>query len=255
MSTAISRCRVCGLSGNEISSYCHDIEAYLCQKNDGHLIRVAGPSFEVVSAWATAGVPLKVAFKGIDRYCDRYYSKGPRRRPVRIGFCDADVLDVFDEWRRALGLAPDRVSDSGSLETDGERHAEPRKGASLPAHLERVLLRLTNARVQGTLGPAADPLLDRVSTELDAARASARGIRGDARLTLIGRLAALDSEVMQLARQSLDSTTAADVERQAVEELSPFRDQMAPDRWVRAREAAIVRLIRERLTLPIIAFE
>jgi hypothetical protein len=255
MSTATSRSKVCGLSGNEISSYCRDVEAYLCQKNDGHLIRVAGPSFEVVSGWASAGVPLKVAFKGIDRYCDRYYGKGPRRRPVRIDFCDADVLDVFDEWRRALGLAANRVSESGSLETGGEQPAEPRKGTSLPAHLERVLLRLTNARVQGTLGPAADSLLDRVSSELDAARASARGVRGDARLALIGRLTALDAEVMQVARTALDAAVAADFERQATEELMAFRDQMAPDRWLRARDMAVVRLIRERLMLPTIAFE
>ena len=84
--------------------YCREIESYLCQKNGGHLIRVVGPSFEMVSKWAADGVPLKVAFRGIDRYCERHDKKGPRRRPVRIDFCEADVLDVFDEWRRALGL-------------------------------------------------------------------------------------------------------------------------------------------------------
>jgi hypothetical protein len=36
---------------------------------------------------------------------DRFAAKGPRRRPVRVEFCDADVLDVFDEWRRAVGVA------------------------------------------------------------------------------------------------------------------------------------------------------
>ena len=41
--------------------------------------------------------------RGIDRYFERYYAKGPRRRPVRVEFCEADVLDVFDEWRRAVG--------------------------------------------------------------------------------------------------------------------------------------------------------
>ena len=75
----------------------------------GHLIRVVGPSFEIVSGWAAQGVPLKVAFAGIDRYFERYYRKGPRRRPVKIDFCDADVLDAFDEWRRALGLGGARA--------------------------------------------------------------------------------------------------------------------------------------------------
>src|SRR5919206_4455135 len=86
------------------SEFCQQIEAYLCRKNDGHLIRVTGPSFELVSSWAAQGIPLKVAYAGIDRYFERYYRKGPRRRPVKIDFCAADVLDVFDEWRRAIGI-------------------------------------------------------------------------------------------------------------------------------------------------------
>ncbi len=88
----------------QIADYCREIEAYLCRKNDGHLIRVVGPSFDIVSTWAEQGVPLKVACEGIDRYFARYYRKGPRRRPVKIDFCEADVLDVFDEWRRAVGV-------------------------------------------------------------------------------------------------------------------------------------------------------
>jgi len=87
-----------------VDEYCRAIETYLCQKNDGHLIRVVGPSFEIVSGWASSGIPLKVAYQGIDRYFERYYAKGSRRRPVKIDFCEADVLDVFDAWRRALGL-------------------------------------------------------------------------------------------------------------------------------------------------------
>jgi len=63
-----------------VDEYCREIETYLCQKNDGHLIRVVGPSFGVVSGWAEQGVPLKIAFAGIDRYFERYYRKGPRRR-------------------------------------------------------------------------------------------------------------------------------------------------------------------------------
>ena len=87
-----------------VEDYCRQVEAYLCRKNDGHLIRIVGPAFEQVCGWAEKGVPLNVAMRGIDRYFDRYYAKGPRRRPVRVEFCEADVMDVFDEWRRALGI-------------------------------------------------------------------------------------------------------------------------------------------------------
>jgi hypothetical protein len=66
-----------------VDEYCREIETYLCRKNDGHLIRVVGPSFEVVSGWADQGVPLKVAFSGIDRYFERYYRKGARAGPSK----------------------------------------------------------------------------------------------------------------------------------------------------------------------------
>src|ERR671915_145319 len=111
-----------------VERYCHELERYLCRKNDGHLIRIVGPAFEQVCGWAARGVPLKVAQRGIDRYFERYYAKGPRRRPVRIEFCEADVLDVFDEWRRAVGIA-------AHVDTQTEAAAASRR--SLPSHLER----------------------------------------------------------------------------------------------------------------------
>ena len=51
--------------------YVREIESYLCRKNGGHLIRIVGPAFEMVRGWAEQGVPLKVAFRGIDRRCER----------------------------------------------------------------------------------------------------------------------------------------------------------------------------------------
>ena len=136
------------------SDFCHEIEAYLCRKNDGHLIRVVGPSFDLVSSWAEQGVPLKVALQGIDRYFERYYRKGPRRRPVKIDFCEADVLDVFDEWRRATGVltVAARSGGSGESSESHESHEsqipnpESRR-SSLPAHLSRVALRAFHTRV------------------------------------------------------------------------------------------------------------
>jgi hypothetical protein len=236
----------------QIADFCREIETYLCQKNDGHLIRVVGPSFDLVSRWAADGVPLKVAFRGIDRYFERYYRKGPRRRPVRVDFCEADVLDVFDEWRRAVGLtaeAPVAPSSPGQAEAGPER-----RNGSLPLHLERVLLRLSNARAKGLVGVEADNLIDRVSIELDMARAVAGGMRGEARRALLDRLTALDAELMNMARAALDDVQRQTFERDADEELSGFRDRMTADAYRRARVALVDRLVRERLGLPVVSF-
>jgi hypothetical protein len=217
---------------DSIADFCREIEAYLRRKNEGHLIRIVGPSFAVVSGWAERGIPLKVACEGIDRYFERYYRNGARRRPVKIDFCDADVLDVFDEWRRAVG-APGPEGES--------RTADSRR--SLPDHLERAVTKLTGARASGAIGAAADAIIDRVSLELDAARAKPGGVRGEARSALVARLAALDRELVETARTWLDAAALAELTREADGELAPFR------------AGTIDRLVRSRFALPTVSFE
>lgn len=236
-----------------IADFCREVETYLCRKNDGHLIRVVGPSFELVSRWAELGVPLKVAFAGIDRYFERYYRKGPRRRPVKIDFCEADVLDVFDEWRRATGITQ-RTVDSQQSTVDSRSSTESVGHTSLPRHLERAIARLTSARASGTIDAAFDALIDRVSGELDAARAIAGGIRGDARRALIARLESLDEELMTRARAALDPGVLNEIAYEADAELAPFRAGMASEAAALARQRAMNRLVRERLGLPTIAY-
>jgi hypothetical protein len=239
----------------DVAEFCREIETYLCRKNDGHLIRVTGPSFELVSGWAERGVPITVAYAGIDRYFERYYRQGPRRRPVKIDFCEADVLDVFDEWRRATGVTQASV-DSRQSSVDSESSVESQQSnkASLPAHLQRVVMRLTSARSGGSVGPAFDALIDRVADELETARSAAGGIRGERRRQLVERLAALDRELLLEARAATGEDTLDALRREADTELAPFKGGMAADALARAREAAIDRLVRERYRLPTIAF-
>jgi len=234
----------------QIADFCREIESYLCRKNDGHLIRVTGPSFDLVANWAKRGIPIKVAFKGIDRSFERYYRKGPRRRPVRIDFCEADVLDVFDEWQRATGLV---VPPGDDIRDDDKRDTGQRL-SSLPKHLERVVLRLTSARTSGLLDAGFDGLIDRVSAELDAARTPGRGLRGETRQALIDRLERLDAELLQQAHTLLDDESRARLAREADEDLAPFRSGMSAAAFGGARSAAIDRLVRERYQLPVVAY-
>jgi hypothetical protein len=236
----------------EVESYCRHLEAYLCRKNDGHLIRIVGPAFEQVCGWAARGVPVKVAERGIDRYFERYYAKGPRRRPVQIQFCEPDVFDVFDEWRRAIGvpLREAGAGEEGSAEQ--EDRARDRQG-SLPAHLDRVIARLT--AVRGGEDRSLDEVLDRFVRELDAARAGARGMRGEARAAFLDRLQSMDAELTAAARAQCDPGLLRQLEGEADTELAPFRERMPREAFEQSRRAAVDRLIRERRRLPVIRFE
>jgi hypothetical protein len=228
--------------------YCRAIEAHLCRKNDGHLVRIVGPAFELVCGWATRGVPLKVAMRGIDRYFERYYAKGPRRRPVRIDFCEADVFDVFDEWRRAVGVGMLAAGDrDGDAEESSHRHG------SLPSHLERVIARLSTLRT-GTNRPI-DATVDAIVRELDGARSAAKTWRGDVRQAFLERLRLLDRTLIEAARGEQDAAALEQLGVEADAELAPFRERMPRQAYEQSRRAAVDRLIRERGRLPVIAFE
>jgi hypothetical protein len=231
----------------DIGAYCRAIENYLCRRNEGHLVRVVGPAFDCVTSWATKGVPLRVAYRGIDRCVDRLAAKANRRRPVRVEFCDADVLDVFDEWRRAVGVptaGPDAAGDEAGI---------ARRHASLGAHLDRVVARLTALRASGAanLGDVVDVLV----AEIDGARSGAKGLRGEARRQLLDRLRAMDAQLLASMRERLDAATLAGLTAEAAAELAPFRDRMPADAYSRAEAACIDRLVRDRFALPVVAFE
>jgi hypothetical protein len=226
-----------------VEDYCRQIESYLCRKNDGHLIRIVGPAFEQVCGWAEKGVPLTVAMRGVDRYVERYYAKGPRRRPVRIEFCEADVLDVFDEWRRALGI----TAASADSTEPAPRHE------SLPAHLERVVARLTALRAGHDR--SLDATLDHVVSAIDTARATAKNLRGDARHTLIERLREFDRALVAAAYEHCDEPARAALAAAADEELAAFRARMAPEAYAQSHRALVDRLVREKRGLPVVSFE
>ncbi|HUE88879.1 MAG TPA: hypothetical protein VMO26_22605 [Vicinamibacterales bacterium] len=225
-----------------VESYCRDIEAYLCRKNDGHLIRVTGPAFERVTRWAEQGIPLAVACEGIDRYFERQSRKGPRRRPVRIEFCEADVLDAFDAWRRAVGV---------TLEPDA---GAARARSSLATHMERAIARLTSLRASRHALEALGDVLERVTRELDRLQPQARTARGHAREALLESLVVLDGELMQAAMRAVDDQGRLDAMRDAAAQLAPFRERMTAEAYDRACTAAMERHVRERFNLPTLTF-
>jgi hypothetical protein len=228
----------------DVGEYCREIETYLCQKNEGHLIRIVGPAFERVCGWAARGVPLKIAFRGIDRYCERYYTKGPRRRPVRIEFCEADILDAFDDWRRAVGVA-----------AAGNGTAEPARKPSLASHIERVTERLTSLQGGGTRPAEFVEEIGRAVRELDELKGEAQHARGDRRKEIVAELDRLDRAIVEAAAGGVTAGAAAALEREAEAELTPFAARMTAEAYAAAKRAAYARLLRDVAGLPVIRYE
>jgi hypothetical protein len=229
------------------SDYVRQVESYLCQKNKGHLIRVVGPAFELVCEWVARGVPLKVALRGIDRCCERRLAKGVRRRPIRIEFCEADVLDAFDEWRRAVGATAIAGEDGNGVVAS----RKPSRGV----HLERVIARLAHVRGGGPPASELHRQLDQTVRQLEEIAASAARARGDARAGIIARLAELDAALMTTARGALIASEAERLRAEAIEELAPFGARMPADARTRATDLAFQRLVRDAAGLPTLTYE
>jgi hypothetical protein len=238
----------------DLSEYCRELEAYLCRKNGGHLVRIVGPAFEQVCGRANRGVPLTVAYRGIDRYCERLEARqgvregarngGGRRRPVRVEFCEGDILDLFDDWRRAVGV----VQSQGEAEPD----ASARKPA-LTAHLERVVGRLVGSRVRRS--PAFEQHVEALLGEIDRLSGVSKKSRGDARTAILDRLATLDRELVRAAAAELDPDALASARREAEAELAPFGSRLSAEMRTQAVEAAFERLVRDSLGLPQIRYQ
>ncbi len=233
----------------DVESYCRDLEAYLCQKNDGHLIRITGPAFERIQGWAQQGIPLKVAEAGIDRYFERYYRKGARRRPVQIVFCEADVLDAFDDWRRAVGLSRVTADAEGGPDVE-EPVAASRPRRSLASQIDGALARLTVLRGSDKAGPIIGPALEAAVRSLDALRPDAERVRGDARDALLQRVTEIEDTLAAEALAALRPDQRQAFEKDADAELAPFRPRMTAEAYAQSRRAAIHRLVRQHFGLP-----
>jgi hypothetical protein len=154
------------------------------------------------------------------------------------------VLDAFDEWRRAIGVAQEQQDQAPAT----------RSKASLATHIEQVVARLTTLRASAQRTRVIDTTLEQVARELDQLLPGAKGARGATREQLVTRLADLDSLLGRAALEAVDAGIRAEAVTAATEQLAPFRERMSRAAYDRACAAAVERQVREHLGLPDIAF-
>jgi hypothetical protein len=251
--------------------YCRAIEAHLCRQNGGHLVRIVGPAFQTVSGWFAKGIPFAIVRQGIDRTVARDRAKpqtGSARRPVRVEFCEADVLDAFDAWRRAVGVGmagdrDDAARDAGAgapPPDDGDaidRQPRSPRTPSLATHVDRAMQRLTQALLDlGRFTPAeaaaARSAMESALAALDGLRTDARTARGAARAAVQASLAAADAALAGALVAAMSEPAAAEVSRAARAELAPFADRLAAADLAAAEAEVTRRLARERFGAPVL---
>jgi hypothetical protein len=229
----------------DLSEYCRDVEEHLTRVNGGHLVRVVGGGFELVRQWAEMGIPISVVHRGIDRKAERHL-RGVSRRPLRIEFCEADVREVHDEWRRAVGVWR---GEADAAEGQAAPPESPRR-PSLTKQLDRVIDRLGRAAGRLDLPEPLQRDLGDVLSEVVRLRDAAKGARGDAREAVAAELPPLDQRLLDAARHAAGDEGLRALEAQAEGELGAYRARLSPDAWRQAVDVTVARLLRDRYGLP-----
>ncbi|MDQ3171621.1 MAG: hypothetical protein M3Q55_15915 [Acidobacteriota bacterium] len=194
--------------------------------------------------WADAGVPISLVERAIDACSERREARREAARALRIEFCEAEVRDQFQRWRRAIG--PYVGSDAAG---DGAEAEAPAPG--LASHLTRAVERLVRAAARLEHSEVFRAALDAVVVAVAAVQAESKGARGERRTAFIDDLKKIDDTLMAAARDEAARSSLDGVVRDAAaKELAPWRERMPGAAWTGAIAAASDRLLRDRLDLP-----
>jgi hypothetical protein len=233
----------------DLGEFCRRVEEHLARVNEGQIIRVVGPAFELVRGWALEGMPLSVVAHGIELKAERHRA-GRSTRPLRLEFCDADVREVYVRWRRSVGLSALSAEPQGAAEP-----VEPERRPSLSRQMDRAIDKLS--RVAGRLD-LAERFRDEVSRSIDELsniREAARTARGDARNALSARLLPIDAALVGAGREAIGSDALERLRGDAETDLASYRTRLSPDLWRRSVDRALDQLVRDHLGLPILTVD
>jgi hypothetical protein len=246
---------------SELADYCRQVEAHLTRVNGGHMVRVVGAGFALVKQWADEGIPLSVVFKGIEQKAQRH-QLGASRRPLRIEFCEPDVRELFDAWRRAVGVtepAGDRDAHDGGRDFSPGDVAGPEGPASLETPAKRRPASKAIDKAIDRLGRLAgrlelpDEFREAVSHAIERLSAVREGLahsRGAAREPWLEQLGSIDQGLLTHARGLVDAAVMRGLIEQAETDMAPYRERLAPEAWDRAVTLTVDRGVRAHLGLP-----
>jgi hypothetical protein len=125
----------------------------------------------------------------------------------------------------------------------------------LPAHLDRLQLRISALVASTPMPDAVHACLGETLRELDRLRGSARVFRGATREAVLDALRALDARLMDVALGSVAPEARAGAEARATALLRPFESRLDADAWRDALARATRQAVREQLGLPTLALE
>ena len=93
------------------------------QKRRGSALLLSTLDWALIETWKDAGIPLEAALRGIDETFDKYDRRPSKSKKInRLAYCSQEILSAAEDIKEAaIGTAPAKASDSGTLRLDDVR--------------------------------------------------------------------------------------------------------------------------------------
>lgn len=212
-----------GAAVEQEATYYQAIEEFFVSHR-GDPLFLSNADWLLIREWRVAGIPLRVALRGIADALDAHAHSWSRDRKVgSLRYCAAEVEAARERWERALAGGDEEIDAGSALD-----------------RLESALAAATG------LGQASRATLDEILKELREGRSGATRRAADWESWLRGS----ERTLIEALRGEEGAGAVARLESEIDAELSPYRQRM-PARVARQiREDAVARRLLEAHGLP-----
>ncbi len=204
------------------AEYFQSIEEFFVSRR-GDPLFLSNADWVLIRRWREAGLPLRVALRGIADAMDAHDHSWSRHQKVgSLRYCEAEVAAAADRWRRAL------------------------QGGQDEPNLVDVLLRLAQElRNAATLEPAAHRTADRLAGDL-LSRARDVG-RAEALETW---LRAGEADLLTAIEADMEAGARDELENEIDRDLAPYSGRLPAAVLAQVRAESRARRLLERHGLP-----
>ena len=240
-------------------NYFTEIEDAFIRRRGKHLW-LSPMDWALMTTWRERGVPLHIALRGVEKSFDSYEAK-PRRRTVKsLLYCQEEVEAQFDEWRERQTGAHDEAAANGDRAHGADAEAKTNGAGELPFPREAIAAHLASSRAETERAREArcaahgeDELceaLARASARLAELEADfAAAARPDAE-QLEGALSDVEALLDRAVRVSVAPERIATLQREADEQLKPYRARMERAVYEQTRDNLIAKTLRDEYQIP-----
>jgi hypothetical protein len=211
-------------------NYFTEIEEHF-QKRRGSALLLSTLDWALIETWKDAGIPLEAALRGIDETFDKYDLRPSKSKKINsLAYCSQGVLSAAEDMKEAaIGAAPAKAADSGSLRFDDVRSFLQRNAEAI------AKLTIPGAKsAADNLKAAADELAEPMPNMEDLER----------------KLTVMEEKLFAALFASTSDEELVQVRREADSAMAPYRSKMPSSQIEQLQKQFVHKRLLEKHGVP-----